>query len=51
MRWLSTSFADPTLADAICDRLVHNAHLLALRGPSGRKKKGLGTETETKEKN
>ena len=33
--------ADPTLADAICDRLVHNAHLIALKGPSIRKKKGL----------
>ena len=28
---------DPTLADAICDRLVHNAHRLALKGPSRRK--------------
>lgn len=25
---------EPTLADAICDRLVHNAHILALDGPS-----------------
>jgi DNA replication protein DnaC len=33
--------ADPTLADAICDRLVHNAHVLSLKGPSLRKKKGL----------
>jgi DNA replication protein DnaC len=29
--------ADPTLADAICDRLVHNAHRLVLHGPSRRK--------------
>jgi DNA replication protein DnaC len=29
--------ADPTLADAICDRLVHNAHKLTLKGPSRRK--------------
>jgi DNA replication protein DnaC len=36
--------ADPTIADAICDRLVHNAHVLALKGTSLRKKKGLGTE-------
>jgi DNA replication protein DnaC len=36
--------ADPTIADAICDRLVHNAHVLTLRGGSMRKKKGLGTE-------
>ena len=35
--------ADPTIADAICDRLVHNAHLVELRGPSMRKKKGLKT--------
>jgi DNA replication protein DnaC len=34
--------ADPTVADAICDRLVHNAHMLALKGASLRKKKGLG---------
>lgn len=31
--------ADPTLADAICDRLVHNAHRLVLKGPSKRKEK------------
>ena len=36
--------ADPTIADAICDRLVHNAHVPALKGASIRKKKGLGTE-------
>jgi DNA replication protein DnaC len=29
--------ADPTLADAICDRLVHGAHRLVLKGPSRRK--------------
>lgn len=34
--------ADPTVADAICDRLVHNAHVLSLKGPSIRKKKGFG---------
>jgi DNA replication protein DnaC len=38
------SLADPTIADAICDRVVHNAHVIALRGGSMRKKKGLGTE-------
>ena len=32
--------ADATVADAICDRLVHNAHVLALKGPSIRKVKG-----------
>jgi DNA replication protein DnaC len=25
--------ADPTVADAICNRLVHNAHVLSLKGP------------------
>ncbi len=34
---------DPTLADAICDRVLHNAHKILLKGPSrrkdGRKKK------------
>jgi DNA replication protein DnaC len=33
--------ADPTIADAICDRLVHNAHILTLRGQSMRRTKGL----------
>ena len=42
--WHET-LADPTIADAICDRLVHNAHLVALRGPSMRKKKGISSET------
>lgn len=32
---------DPTLADAICDRLVHNAHRLKLAGDSMRKAEGL----------
>jgi len=30
---------DPTLADAICDRLVNNAHRIVLKGPSRRKDK------------
>ena len=30
---------DPTLADAIMDRLVHNAYKLTLKGPSRRKNK------------
>jgi DNA replication protein DnaC len=28
---------DPTLADAICDRVLHNAHRIVLQGPSRRK--------------
>jgi DNA replication protein DnaC len=31
--------ADPTLADAILDRIVHNAYKLDLKGPSRRKEK------------
>jgi DNA replication protein DnaC len=33
--------ADPTVADAICDRLLHGAHRIALKGPS-RRKEGNG---------
>ena len=33
---------DPTLADAILDRLVHNAYKLSLKGPSRRKEKMKG---------
>ena len=29
--------ADPTIADALLDRVVHNAHRLKLKGPSKRK--------------
>jgi DNA replication protein DnaC len=36
------SLEDPTVADAICDRTVHNAHVLSIKGPSIRKTKGLG---------
>jgi len=35
---------EPTL-DAICDRLVHNAHVLAFQGPSQRDKKANQTTT------
>jgi DNA replication protein DnaC len=30
---------DPTVADSICDRVIHNAHRVALKGPSRRKEK------------
>ena len=33
--------ADPTLADAICDRLVHQAHRIVLKGPSRRKEPNI----------
>ena len=35
------ALGDPTIADAICDQLVHNAHVLTLRGSSLRRQKGL----------
>ncbi len=34
---------DPTSADAICDRLLHNAHRIVLKGPSRRKSEKEGT--------
>jgi DNA replication protein DnaC len=37
---------DNTLADAILDRLMHNAHRLQLKGESMRKKNGLLTQAE-----
>ena len=37
---------DPTLADAILDRLVHNAYKITLKGESMRKKKALLTEAK-----
>lgn len=39
------SLADPTIADAICDRVIHNAHIINLRGGSMRKRKAPATET------
>jgi DNA replication protein DnaC len=43
------AIGEATIADAICDRLVHNAHVVTLRGGSMRKKKAISPEaTETK---
>jgi DNA replication protein len=39
-------FQDPTLADAILDRLVHNAQIIELTGESMRKKNPHTTLTE-----
>ena len=37
--------ADPTVADSICDRVLHGAHKIALAGPSRRKlKEGAATK-------
>jgi len=41
------AISDPTLADAILDRLVHGAHKFTLAGESMRKKKGGATAKET----
>lgn len=30
---------DPTVADAVCERILHNSHRLVLKGPSRRKEK------------
>ena len=37
---------DPTIADALLDRLVHNAHRISLKGESMRKRKALLTQEE-----
>jgi DNA replication protein DnaC len=37
---------DPTIADALLDRLVHNAHRISLKGESMRKAKATLTEQE-----
>lgn len=41
------AIGDPTIADAICDRVVHNSHILCLRGQSMRRQKGLKTKLTT----
>ncbi len=44
------AIGEPTLADAICDRLVHNAHRIELKGGSMRKEKsGLTRKATTGE--
>jgi DNA replication protein DnaC len=36
--------ADPTTADAICDRVLHNSHRIVLKGPSRRKEESTATK-------
>jgi DNA replication protein DnaC len=44
------NIGDPTLADAICDRLLHNAYKVTLKGDSMRRRANPGkTQTEDKE--
>jgi DNA replication protein DnaC len=38
-RW-HEQIGDPTVADGILDRLVHNAHRIEMRGDSMRKNRG-----------
>jgi DNA replication protein DnaC len=40
--------ADPTLADAILDRLVHNSYRLALKGESMRKQRQIASKPSTR---
>lgn len=42
------NIGDPTLADAICDRLLHNAYKIEMRGESMRTRR-TGTKTDQKE--
>ena len=35
---------DPTVADAVMDRLIHNAYIIAIKGESMRKKRGENKE-------
>jgi DNA replication protein DnaC len=44
---------EPTIADAILDRIVHNAHRISLEGDSLRKRKSTThlTEAENRETN
>lgn len=44
---------EPTIADAILDRIIHNAHRIALEGESMRRKKATRplTESENTETN
>lgn len=44
-RW-HEHLGDPTVADAILDRVVHRAHRLALTGPSRRKDHGTGSSSK-----
>jgi DNA replication protein DnaC len=41
-RW-HEQIGDPTLADGILDRLVHNAHRIEMRGDSMRKNRAKST--------
>ena len=42
-------FGNPTIADAILDRLVHNAYRIELSGESMRKQRPLTAETSAEQ--
>jgi DNA replication protein DnaC len=42
--------SDPTIADGILDRLVHNAHRIEMRGESMRKKRNPPREENDEKK-
>jgi len=44
-RW-HEQIGDPTLADGILDRLVHNAHRIEMRGDSMRKSRGSRMQSD-----
>ncbi|UPJ59835.1 hypothetical protein IVB24_08835 [Bradyrhizobium sp. 192] len=46
-------FGEPTIAGAILDRIIHNAHRIAVQGDSMRRKKGTRplTDVENSETN
>lgn len=44
------NIADPTIADAILDRLIHNAHKINLKGESMRKIRSALTNNTNSEK-
>lgn len=46
-RW-HDHLGDPTLADAICDRVLHNAYRIRLKGPSRRKPEESGEKEESR---
>jgi hypothetical protein len=46
-RWYEV-IGDPTLADAILDRIIHNAYRIELKGESMRKLKIANTEPDTR---
>ncbi len=43
--------ADPALADAILDRIIHNAYPIHLKGESQRKTRGLATKCDSNDIN